>query len=60
MIENYVVIKEWLVVGFKVVIVGVDDWLLFMMGDWLEFVCKLVCWIVGECELSDGIYVSYG
>lgn len=59
-IENYAAIKERLVAGAKVAIVGADDRLSSMMGDRLDLARKPVCRIAGERELSDGIYASHG
>ncbi|MEP3046276.1 MAG: UDP-N-acetylmuramoyl-L-alanine--D-glutamate ligase [Roseibium sp.] len=59
-LENYAAIKERLVAGAKVAIVGVDDRLSSAIADRLELARKPVCRIAGERELTDGIYAHYG
>lgn len=59
-IENYAAIKERLVAGAKVAIVGADDRLSSMIGDRLDLARKPVCRIAGERELSGGIYTRHG
>ncbi|WP_420414323.1 UDP-N-acetylmuramoyl-L-alanine--D-glutamate ligase [Roseibium sp.] len=59
-LENYGAIKERLVAGAKVAIVGVDDRLSSAIADRLELARKPVCRIAGERELSDGIYAHHG
>lgn len=58
--ENYAAIKERLVAGSKVAIIGVDDRLSSMIADRLELAHKPVCRIAGERELTEGIYASHG
>ncbi|EEE43649.1 UDP-N-acetylmuramoyl-L-alanine--D-glutamate ligase [Roseibium alexandrii] len=59
-LENYAAIKERLVAGAKVAIVGVDDGLSSMIADRLELARKPVCRIAGERELTAGIYAHNG
>lgn len=59
-IEHYAAIKERLVAGSKVAVVGVDDRLSSAIADRLELARKPVCRIAGERELSDGIYARHG
>lgn len=59
-IENYAAIKERLVAGAKVAIVGVDDRLSSAIADRLELARKPVCRIAGERELPEGIYARHG
>jgi UDP-N-acetylmuramoylalanine--D-glutamate ligase len=58
--EHYAAIKERLVAGAKVAIVGVDDRLSSAIADRLELARKPVCRIAGERELTDGIYAHHG
>ena len=58
--ENYAAIKERLVAGAKVAVVGVDDRLSSAMADRLELARKPVCRIAGEKELTNGIYARHG
>ncbi|GAA0774196.1 UDP-N-acetylmuramoyl-L-alanine--D-glutamate ligase [Roseibium denhamense] len=58
--EHYAAIKERLVAGSKVAIVGVDDRLSSMIADRLELARKPVCRIAGERELTSGIYARHG
>lgn len=58
--ENYAAIKERLVAGSKVAIVGVDDRLSSTIADRLELARKPVCRIAGERELTNGIYARHG
>jgi UDP-N-acetylmuramoylalanine--D-glutamate ligase len=58
--ENYAAIKERLVAGAKVAVVGVDDRLSSSIADRLELARKPVCRIAGEKELSNGIYAHHG
>lgn len=58
--ENYAAIKERLVAGAKVAVVGVDDRLSSAIADRLELARKPVCRIAGEKELTNGIYARYG
>ncbi len=58
--ENYAAIKERLVAGSKVAIVGVDDRLSSAIADRLELARKPVCRIAGEKELTSGIYARHG
>jgi UDP-N-acetylmuramoylalanine--D-glutamate ligase len=59
-LENYAAIKERLVAGAKVAVVGVDDRLSSAIADRLELARKPVCRIAGERELTDGIYARHG
>jgi len=59
-LENYAAIKERLVAGAKVVIVGVDDRLSSAIADRLELARKPVCRIAGERELPSGIFAHHG
>lgn len=59
-LENYGAIKERLVAGARVAIVGVDDRLSSAIADRLELARKPVCRIAGERELTDGIYAQHG
>lgn len=59
-IENYAAIKERLVAGSKVAIVGVDDRLSSEIADRLELARKPVCRIAGERELTSGIFARHG
>ncbi|MEP3427216.1 MAG: UDP-N-acetylmuramoyl-L-alanine--D-glutamate ligase [Roseibium sp.] len=59
-LEHYAAIKERLVAGAKVAIVGVDDRLSSAIADRLELARKPVCRIAGERELTDGIYAHHG
>ncbi|CTQ53051.1 UDP-N-acetylmuramoylalanine--D-glutamate ligase [Roseibium album] len=58
--ENYAAIKERLVAGSKVAVVGVDDRLSSSIADRLELARKPVCRIAGEKELTNGIYAYHG
>lgn len=58
-LENYAAIKERLVAGAKVAVVGVDDRLSSAIADRLELARKPVCRIAGERELTDGIYAHH-
>ncbi|WP_428642653.1 UDP-N-acetylmuramoyl-L-alanine--D-glutamate ligase [Roseibium sp.] len=58
--DNYAAIKERLVAGAKVAIVGVDDRLSSAIADRLELARKPVCRIAGEKELTNGIYACHG
>ena len=58
--ENYAAIKERLVAGAKVAVVGVDDLLSSAIADRLELARKPVCRIAGEKELTSGIYARHG
>lgn len=58
--ENYAAIKERLVAGAKVAVVGVDDRLSSDIADRLDMARKPVCRIAGERELTDGIYAHKG
>ncbi len=58
--EHYAAIKERLVAGSKVAVVGVDDGLSSAIADRLELARKPVCRIAGERELADGIYARHG
>ncbi len=58
--ENYAAIKERLVAGAKVAVVGVDDRLSSQIADRLELARKPVCRIAGEQELTNGIYARGG
>lgn len=58
--EHYAAIKERLVAGSKVAVVGVDDRLSSAIADRLELARKPVCRIAGEHELTSGIYASHG
>ncbi|MTI45430.1 UDP-N-acetylmuramoylalanine--D-glutamate ligase [Roseibium hamelinense] len=59
-LEHYASIKERLVAGSKLAIVGVDDRLSAMMADRLELAHKPVVRIAGERELPDGVYAYHG
>ena len=59
-LEHYAAIKERLVAGAKVAIVGVDDRLSSAIADRLELARKPICRIAGERELTDGIYAAHG
>jgi len=59
-LEHYAAIKERLVAGAKVAVVGVDDRLSSAIADRLELARKPVCRIAGERELVSGIYASHG
>jgi len=59
-LENYAAIKERLVAGAKVAIVGVDDSLSTQIADRLELARKPVCRISGAFELPDGVYAHQG
>ena len=59
-LENYAAIKERLVAGAKVAVVGVDDRLSSSIADRLELARKPVCRIAGERELTNGIYAHRG
>ncbi|TYC51720.1 UDP-N-acetylmuramoyl-L-alanine--D-glutamate ligase [Rhodobacterales bacterium] len=58
--ESYALIKERLVAGSKVAIVGVDDKMSSAIADRLELARKPVCRIAGEHELTNGIYARHG
>ncbi|PVB61624.1 UDP-N-acetylmuramoyl-L-alanine--D-glutamate ligase [Labrenzia sp. 011] len=58
--ENYAAIKERVVAGAKVAVVGVDDPLSSAIADRLELARKPVCRIAGERELTSGIYARHG
>jgi len=58
--ENYAAIKERLVAGSKMAVVGVDDRLSSAIADRLELAHKPVCRIAGERELTDGVYAHHG
>jgi UDP-N-acetylmuramoylalanine--D-glutamate ligase len=58
--ENYAAIKERLVAGAKVAVVGVDDRLSSAIADRMELARKPVCRIAGEKELTNGIYARHG
>ncbi len=58
--ENYAAIKERLVAGAKVAVVGIDDRLSSAIADRLELARKPVCRIAGEKELTNGIYARHG
>jgi len=58
--EHYAAIKERLVAGSKVAVVGVDDRLSSTIADRLDMARKPVCRIAGERELVDGIYARHG
>jgi len=58
--ENYAAIKERLVAGAKVAVVGVDDRMSSSIADRLELARKPVCRIAGEHELTNGIYARHG
>ncbi len=58
--ENYAAVKERLVAGSKVAIVGVDDNTSSAIADRLELARKPVCRIAGEKELAAGIYARHG
>jgi len=58
--ENYAAIKERLVAGSKVAIVGVDDLMSSSIADRLELARKPVCRIAGERELTSGLYARHG
>ena len=57
--ENYAAIKERLVAGAKVAVVGVDDRLSSAIADRMELARKPVCRIAGEKELTNGIYARH-
>ncbi|MBN9671647.1 UDP-N-acetylmuramoyl-L-alanine--D-glutamate ligase [Roseibium aggregatum] len=57
--ENYAAIKERLVAGAKVAVVGVDDLMSSSIADRLELARKPVCRIAGERELTNGLYARY-
>lgn len=58
--ENYAAIKERLVAGSKLAVIGVDDRLSSLIADRLELAHKPVCRIAGERELTEGIYAHLG
>lgn len=59
-LEHYASIKERLVAGSKIAVVGVDDRLSASMADRLELAYKPVVRIAGERELPDGVYARHG
>ncbi|MTH97931.1 UDP-N-acetylmuramoyl-L-alanine--D-glutamate ligase [Roseibium sp. RKSG952] len=59
-LENYASIKERLVAGAKLAVVGVDDRLSAVMADRLELSRKPVVRIAGERELPEGVYARQG
>lgn len=58
--EHYAAIKERLVAGAKIAIVGVDDRMSTMIVDRLELARKPVCRISGAFEIPDGVYAHNG
>lgn len=58
--ENYAAIKERLVAGARIAVVGVDDRLSSVIADRLELAHKPVLRIAGEKELTSGFYARHG
>ena len=59
-LEHYAQIKERLVAGSKIAIVGVDDRMSSDIADRLALAHKPLCRIAGERELPDGVYARGG